>query len=254
MVQTSAQAGSASATVTAMRPVLAGVRVTGSMRWCTSAPSRGLPPADADGRGGDRADPQLDDGDRPRLFGADGNRILDPDVPGGFSHVTRGHDIPTRVQQQRGVGGQVRQRSPGGPAQGQALADPTRVERTFRGADRAGALESGVDPDPACGVRPGRRRGMSGPTDQARAALAKVLEHPEDRRIEAAGGHTSGPVHDRDGLSQPPGDVHHGSRACQPVERRQLAVVPEPRQRPIDRLELVADAVPCDLLGRPDTA
>ena len=76
------------------------------------------------------------------------------------------------------------------------------------------------------------------------AVLAQALEVREDRRVEPAAGEPRRAGHDRDGLAQPPRDGDRPVRPGEAVERRELAVVPEPGQREVHGVELGPDDRP----------
>ena len=145
--QTSAQAGSAPATVTASSPVLRGRARHRVDQVVDRSPIGRHPATDADGRRRDGAAADGDHGDR-RFVAFARNRVLDSDLPG--LPGARRDDVATRVEQDPRTRRQARQCPPGRPAQREALADAARVEGALRDADGTRPLQW----DTGCGREP----------------------------------------------------------------------------------------------------
>jgi hypothetical protein len=88
-------------------------------------PPIGPPAGDPHRRGGDGADVDPRDGDRP----APARRILDADQPRtALRRGTAGNDVAARLEQERRVPADALD-PVGGPAQREPLADPAQVDR-----------------------------------------------------------------------------------------------------------------------------
>ena len=225
--------GSAAATVTASRPVVAGAPVAGSIRWWTARPSGSVPAPDA-ARTTWR--PRRGRSRRPRAGPA--SRIGGRPGPRSRPASRRSAVRPRRARRRpRRAGGPApapsdRQRARGRPAEREALADPAGVDRRRRAPGRGAAA-------------PGRRRRSAGVRARRPSAGAPCSpirsSASSDRGVEPAAGDPPRPIHDRQRLAQPPRDRDDAPGAGQPVERGQLAVRPEPRQGAVDGVELGAD-------------
>ena len=178
-------------------------------------PSGRRPVADADGRGGDGARGDGDDGERLGIrFGA-GERILDPHEPAAGGRGPAATTSPPGLEQQPGPGQAAAERPPGGPAEREALADPAGVERPGRRTDRSRAVEA---------LEPGRvaasAAGDVAVADVQRGAvLAEPLERLGDGGVEPAVGQAPRPVHDRDRLAEAPRHPDDPVRPRRAVER-----------------------------------
>ena len=196
-------------------------------------PARVGPTPDADRRRGNGSLVEADDRERFGLAVRARNRVRDPDPPAALRRLTRDDDVPAGVEEESRRRRECRDRARGGPAQREPLADPARVEGYGRRSDRSWPLEGA-----AGGLVHGVVSGDRG------ALLPDALERAEDAGVEPPFGDPSRAIHHRHRLPQPPGDRDHGPRAGSAVERRQLAVRPEPRQGSIDGVELGLDLGP----------
>ena len=213
------------------------------MRWWTGSPSGVRPVPDADRGRGDRTLVEADHRQWLRIGGASRGRVLDPDPPATGRRSPRDDDVPAGVEEEAGArraGPPSHARRPSG-ARAPCRSRPCRAgvtgTRTDRGRSRSAATGSG-------------RAAFAVVSEQAGAVFPDALEDVEDGGVEPPGGDASRAIHERERLPQAPGDPDDAFRPGQSVERRQLAVRTEPRQGPIDGVELGADQVPRRIAGR----
>ena len=243
LLQTSAQAGSMAATVTARRPSPPGSPVRGSMRWWTGLPStvcqwrwaidevHTAPPADRQ------------DGHRGAFEPAGSSMAM---AQAGWSMGRfADDDVATGLEQEADPRTEAGRRGIGRPPEGQPLADATEVMGSIQRHRPSPRLPAeGVPGGWTSGGFEGRgvleRRGMV----ERRTMVAETFEVGQHAGIEAPVRQPSGPIGRGHGRVEPTAELSTASAAGQTVERRQLAVVAVSRECLVDGRELVDDRDP----------
>ena len=229
LLQTSDQAGSIAGDGDGDQPGSRRCPGPGIQQMMDAPSIRRHPVADTDRRR--RHGTALDGQDGQRLgVRARQDRILDPDLPATRWRRTGARDVAAGFEEQPGAGGQARKARRRRPPECEPLADATAVHGSGGRTDerRARRAVRGEADDPAIV----RGEGVGDGETEVRAMFPESLEVSENGGVEPATGEASGPVDGREHRAEPPRDRDDAPRSGEPVQRRQLAVVPESATAP----------------------